>query len=249
MMEDSPRAPEDTSTDAVRPVRADGEQSRERLRQAALVLFAQQGFSKTSTREIAEAAQTNVAAISYYFGDKAGLYRAVFAAPRDDIGVLLNHLADAALPLEQALKAVLRGFIEPLREGDMARHCMKLHMREMLEPTGLWEEEIRDGIAPQHAALVRVLSLHLGLARADDEVHRLAISIAGLGVHLHVGHEVIEVLAPRLNRGARALDDWSDRLVMYALAMVEAERLRRAQQAPAVRGAARRAGVKGSKTP
>ncbi|MBF9647544.1 TetR family transcriptional regulator, partial [Streptococcus pseudopneumoniae] len=57
-----------------RPVRQDGEQSRERLLRVALALFAQKGFEKTSTREIAEAAHTNIASISYYFGDKAGLY-------------------------------------------------------------------------------------------------------------------------------------------------------------------------------
>ena len=61
-----------------RPTRSDGEESRERLLQAGLRLFAHQGFNKTSTRELAEAANVNVAAISYYFGDKLGLYRAVF---------------------------------------------------------------------------------------------------------------------------------------------------------------------------
>ncbi len=212
---------------AARPVRTDGEQSRERLRQAALALFAHQGYSKTSTREIAEAAHTNVAAISYYFGDKAGLYRAVFAEPRGVLEERLARMADPGLSLEEGLHVFMQGFIEPLREGEQARLCMKLHMREMLEPTGLWEEEITQDIAPQHAALARLLVRHLGLARVDDELHRLAVAIAALGVYLHVGGEITDVLAPRLNRGAQALDDWADRLVMYAMAMVEAERARR----------------------
>jgi AcrR family transcriptional regulator len=66
--------------DDARKPRSDGEQSRERLLQAAMRLFGEQGFSKTSTREIAQAANANVAAISYYFGDKAGLYQACFTA-------------------------------------------------------------------------------------------------------------------------------------------------------------------------
>ena len=61
-----------------RKSRSDGVQSRERLLMAAMRLFAEQGFAKTSTREIALAAGTNIASISYYFGDKAGLYRAAF---------------------------------------------------------------------------------------------------------------------------------------------------------------------------
>jgi AcrR family transcriptional regulator len=62
-----------------RKPRSDGEQSRERLLHSAIRLFAEQGYAKTSTRELAQAAGTNAAAIGYYFGDKAGLYRAAFA--------------------------------------------------------------------------------------------------------------------------------------------------------------------------
>jgi hypothetical protein len=58
-------------------------------------------------------------------------------------------------------------------------------------------------------------------------LQRLAVCIAGLGVHMHVGHDVIQQVAPQLNDGADALDRWSDRLVMYALAMIDAERSRR----------------------
>src|SRR3954470_24235673 len=64
-----------------RRTRSDGAQSRERLLLAAMRLFAEQGFARTSTREIALAAGTNIASISYYFGDKAGLYRAAFREP------------------------------------------------------------------------------------------------------------------------------------------------------------------------
>ena len=215
-------------TDLPRHARSDGEQSRERLLHSALGLFAQHGFAKTSTRQIAEAAGANLAAISYYFGDKAGLYRAAFfelqGKPEDDIA----RFSNPALSLREALRGVYVGFLEPLKQGELTRCCMTLHMREMLEPTGLWEEEIKQGIKPMHEALVAVLCRHLGLKRADDDVRRLAICVAALGVHLHVGRDVTDALAPRLNAGAKALDQWADRLVMYAEAMVSAEAQRRA---------------------
>ena len=76
-------------TEHTRAARHDGEASRARLLRSGLQLFAQQGYAKTSTRELAEHAGVNVASISYYFGDKAGLYRAVFfeplGSPQDDI--------------------------------------------------------------------------------------------------------------------------------------------------------------------
>jgi len=210
-----------------RPSRQDGEQSRERLLRAGLALFAQQGFAKTSTREIAESAQTNIAAISYYFGDKAGLYRAVFfesqGSPEDDVA----RYTDPDLTLEQALRSLYASFLEPLKHGDMARQCMKLHAREMIEPTGLWEEEISTGIRPMHDALVSVLCRHFGITTLDTDVQRLAVCIAGLGVHMHVGREVTDVIAPTLNNQADSLDLWADRLVMYAMAMVLAEGKRR----------------------
>ncbi len=219
------------TVDPHRPLRQDGEQSRERLLRVGLALFAQQGFDKTSTREIAEAAQTNVAAISYYFGDKAGLYRAVFFESQGSPAEEIARYADVRLSLDDALRALYASFLEPLRQGDMARQCMKLHAREMIEPTGLWEEEISTGIRPMHDALVAVLCRHFHLTAADDDIQRLAVCIAGLGVHMHVGRDVTDVIAPTLNADPRSLDLWAERLVMYASAMVAAEGQRRASTA------------------
>jgi AcrR family transcriptional regulator len=203
------------------------EDARARLLAAGLRLFAQQGYAKTSTRELAESAQVNVASISYYFGDKAGLYRAVFVEPLGSPSEDVARCAQASLPLADALTAFYAGFLEPLKQGDMARWCMKLHFREMLEPTGLCELNEALGILPMHRALLDLLCRHLGLAAADDELERLAISLAGLGVHLHVGRDIADQLAPQLHQGEGALQRWADSLNRYALALVRAEAERR----------------------
>jgi AcrR family transcriptional regulator len=54
-----------------------GEETRARILDAALELFAAAGFDGASTRTIAERAGINLPAIQYYFGSKEGLYRAV----------------------------------------------------------------------------------------------------------------------------------------------------------------------------
>lgn len=54
-----------------------GEETRTRILEAALELFAANGFEGASTRTIAERAGVNLPAIQYYFGSKEGLYRAV----------------------------------------------------------------------------------------------------------------------------------------------------------------------------
>jgi len=214
------------------------EEARLRLLHAGLRLFAQQGFAKTSTRELAEAASVNVAAISYYFGDKAGLYRAVFFEPKGRTEEEVARFLAPGLSLEQALAGFYAGFVEPLRQGEDARLCMKLQFREMLEPTGLWQETVARGIQPLHDALLALLARHLRLATPDRELQRLAVCLAGLGVHLHVGRDITDQVAAGLNDGAMALDEWADGLTRYALVLVQAEAARRGLPVPGAEGTA-----------
>ncbi|MDT7516087.1 CerR family C-terminal domain-containing protein [Rhodoferax mekongensis] len=219
---------------AVKPMRSDGVEARNRLLDAALQLFAEQGFAKTSIREIALAAQANVASISYYFGDKAGLYRAVFSDPRTNPPLPPEALEGTDVTLEQAIRGLLSSFLEPLKNGHVTQQqYMKLCFREMLEPTGAWQHEIDTNIAPAHMALTRGLCRHVGLAEADDDIHRLAFTISGLGVMLHVGNDLYTQIRPGLVNTPQALDAYLDRLVSYALVLVDAEALRRRAQAPA----------------
>jgi len=201
--------------------------ARDRLVVAGLNLFSQQGFANTSTRELAEAAKVNISAISYYFGDKAGLYRAVFFEPLDSAQDDVDRYSAPSLPLAQALEGFFSCFLEPLKQGDRARLSIKLRFREMLEPTGLWEEEMRLGIKPMHDAMVELLCRQFQLEHADAEVHRLAVCLAGLGVHMHVGRDCTDVVAPGLNDDLEAVDLWSQCLVRCGLAMVQAEQSRR----------------------
>ena len=203
------------------------EDARQRLLAAGLRLFAEQGYSKTSTRELADAARVNIASISYYFGDKAGLYRASFIEPMGEPEADIARYADPGMTLAQALRGFYASFLEPLKQGDVARQCMKLQFREMLEPTGLFDPNEACGIRPLHEALVQVLCRHLGVTEPDHDVARLAVCLAGLGVHMHVGRDITDQLVPGLNQGDAALDLWADRLVMFGLAMVQAEAQRR----------------------
>lgn len=207
--------------------------ARTRLLRAGLRLFATQGFNKTSTREVAEAAGVNVASIAYYFGDKAGLYRAVFFEPLGPMDPTFGAPAAAARAprLRDSLHGFYADFLAPLKSGEEARLCIKLRFREILEPSGLWEQEVSSAIRPMHQHLVQLLCHELGLAGPDDDLHRLAICLSGLGVNLHVSGDVVDALAPQLLVGEPAIDLWVERLTDFALGMVDAERRRRARLA------------------
>ena len=213
------------------PTGTEPDPARARLLRAGLRLFAHQGFAATSTRELAQAAGVNVAAISYYFGDKAGLYRAVFFEPLGEIADDIAAFSDMQLSIEEALRVFYAGFLEPLSQGEDGQLCVKLRMREMLEPTGLWDQEVNEGIKPMHEAMLVRLCRHLGLVAPDDDLHRLVICLTALGVHLHIGRDVTDAVAPQLNQAADAVQRWGDCLLRQGLAMIDHEQRRRAAAA------------------
>ncbi len=195
---------------------AAGDVARGRLLDVGLRLFAEQGFAKTSIRQIANAAGTNVAAVSYYFGNKAGLYRAVYFCGGDPAHPPFG------MPLA-GLDELYRRLLAPLRSGANARTWIKLKRREMLEPSGLWQEQVERGMRPLHEALIALLCDRLRLDAPDDEVEALAVLLIAPAVHLLLNCEVIDCLMPRLLDGEPAVDAWCGRLLRNAELLIADE--------------------------
>jgi TetR/AcrR family transcriptional regulator, regulator of cefoperazone and chloramphenicol sensitivity len=208
---------------------------------AALKLFAEQGFKKTSIRDIAKHSASNIASISYYFGGKQGLYRAAFTEPLETCGPhgaeqgamaatlqkIASYEGKAEFALIEVFKIFYTTFLAPLTLGEEMKHVMKLHFREMLEPTGLWNEMIEREIEPEHQMMVKVLLKELHLKRVDIDVQRLALTLIGMAVHYFVAQDVVAKIAPAVTADAKAIDELAGRLAGYAVAMVEAEKSRR----------------------
>jgi AcrR family transcriptional regulator len=77
-----------------------GEDTRRRILETALALFAAEGFDSASTRAIAEQAEVNLPAIQYYFGSKEGLYRAA-------IGHIGEQAEQSIAPITARVQAAL----------------------------------------------------------------------------------------------------------------------------------------------
>ena len=75
---------------------ARGQETRLRIIETAIPLFARLGFENTSTREIAVAAGVNPPALQYYFDSKEGLYRACAEHIADLVTSMLNPELDRA---------------------------------------------------------------------------------------------------------------------------------------------------------
>ncbi|MFI6848351.1 TetR/AcrR family transcriptional regulator [Kitasatospora sp. NBC_00085] len=85
------------------PRRRDSARSRELLVQAAMELFADRGFERTTIREIGERAGVDPALIARYFGGKTQLYLAT-------VRVELGDAVPADLLEEDRLRALLERF-------------------------------------------------------------------------------------------------------------------------------------------
>jgi len=100
-------------------VQARGEDTRRRILETALDLFAAHGYQGASTRQIADGAGVNLPAIQYYFGNKEGLYRAII----EDIAADTDrHMASRAPRVRAALD-----------DADTPREELAALLGEMLE--------------------------------------------------------------------------------------------------------------------
>lgn len=105
----------------VDPPQTDRTATRDKILDAAEMLFARSGFDGTSVRDVTSLVELSPGAINYYFGSKTGLIRAVLKRVADELnGERYRHLdaleANATaetLPID----GVLRAFLEPLLRG------------------------------------------------------------------------------------------------------------------------------------
>ncbi len=210
-----------------------GERARTRLIAEASRIFSEKGFAKASTREICLAAGLNVAAIHYHFGDKDGLYRAVLLGPIQGMAAQIAGFDEPGLSLADALRRLLGPFVGA--DGHASAEAddgVRLYLREMIEPTPLFAAAVGQHIGPVHERIAQLLARHIGLAQADEDVHRLVFGLLAMAHDYCMSREFMRAVAPRLLDGADALERARERLVDWGVALVAHERLRRHPHLP-----------------
>lgn len=124
------------------------EETRRRILESAARLFARQGLGRTSVREIAAAANVNVALVSHHFGGKDKLYQACVDAMYAELDAMQGELFAALASgdgLEQTIeKAVVAGF----HYARAHRGAVRLVMRHVLDTGEVPEERRRALLLP-----------------------------------------------------------------------------------------------------
>jgi TetR/AcrR family transcriptional regulator, regulator of cefoperazone and chloramphenicol sensitivity len=167
-----------------------GVQTRERLLEAAEVLFSQRGYAGTSVRDVTAEAGCNVAAVTYHFGGKRNLYIEMFerrlAAIREQrVSSVRDAMARARGPraLETVLAAFAGAFLEPLVAQPDGRRLIELMAREMVDGQLPPEMFATQFVEPVHRVLIEAITATTPEVE-PREAAQCVVSIVGQLVHV-----------------------------------------------------------------
>jgi TetR/AcrR family transcriptional regulator, regulator of cefoperazone and chloramphenicol sensitivity len=214
-----------------------GAATRLRLIEAAIRLFSEKGYKAVSVRELADHAKSNLAAISYHFGDKSGLYREAFSIPVQELLAAAEDMNNPTLSFEEFARAFYRSLLSALTHDEArARQVMKMHHREMVEPSGMLATFIQEVAMPIHLVVLSRIHLEIDAKshgrkeRADPAIQRIAFMMFGLAMDFYVQSDFVEAFAPELVQGPQAIDDLIESLVRAACGIVQSEKYSRQLQ-------------------
>jgi TetR/AcrR family transcriptional regulator, regulator of cefoperazone and chloramphenicol sensitivity len=169
---------------------ARGEDTRRRILDAALEVFATEGYEGTSTRLLAERAGVNLPAIQYYFGSKEGLYRAVI---KSIIAHTEAHMAPLAARVTAALASpdpsqeellellcqMLESFVALVSNGDQIEAKRLFFARAEVEDTPGLEQLHESGMRQVFQPCVELIARLLGRPAEDRETLLRALTVFG----------------------------------------------------------------------
>ena len=89
----------------------------EKIKKVALDIFVQKGFDGTRTRDIAEAAGINIAAMHYYYGSKEKLFEIVIKEAMQRFSKGMDNILDGETPLHIQIKKFVEYYIDFLKEN------------------------------------------------------------------------------------------------------------------------------------
>jgi AcrR family transcriptional regulator len=157
-----------------------GDQTRQRLLQAARRLLAERGMGGVRLRDVSETAGVNIAAVSYHFGSLASL---VNTALRDAADVALGEQARglASLPPDAALADIVVAWIRPvvhgLQEDPEAGALLRIASQAIADAPADMREWAAGIMARSHGQLIA--RLRVVLPDLDDQELAFRVFCAG----------------------------------------------------------------------
>ncbi len=201
---------------------ADDGDTRGKLLEVARELFADRGFDGVSTREICQAADANVAAIHYHFGDKLGLYAVVIESAIDVMReASAQSMQGPEVPAPERLRVYIRAQLERMLLRHHTSWIFRLMNREIENPTPELDRIVRAAVKPRIEYLGAIVAELMGCPPADGRVGVAVASIHG-AVMLFARAPIIVRLLPGRPSMAESLDPLAELVTRYAMGGIRA---------------------------
>jgi AcrR family transcriptional regulator len=89
-----------------------------RIINSAAYLFSRKGFAGVGVREIAAKAKVNISMVSYYYGGKAGLLKAIVTEYFSSVDNIAMHVSEMKLPPRESLKEFICEMVYLIKEKE-----------------------------------------------------------------------------------------------------------------------------------
>jgi len=158
--------------------------AKQKILEAAMDVFGEQGFRAATVREICKKAGVNIALVNYHFKSKKLLYYELFNAISADIDgrYPLEKFVSPDMTKEEKLKGLVLMLVSRFFGPDglsSSKSRLKLVNREMQEPTDVMEETILQKMAEFKTAGEDIFHDFLGKDVPAEKTNMLIISIVG----------------------------------------------------------------------
>ncbi len=157
--------------------------TKEKILIEAETLFAEKGYDGTSVRDIAKAAEVNLAAINYHFKNKENLYLSLFIASCEKMEANIDELYVEGISTEDFAWKLYNSFME---NSTSLMNSFKMMLTTSVSfPEGYYKDDDNFG-PPGQDTLLKVISRDVG-----DEVPVTAKLWAVHAIFTHLVHSAL----------------------------------------------------------
>lgn len=200
-----------------------GEQTRQKLIQAATTIFIEQGFRAARVQDIAKLAGVRISAINYHFENKEGLYLAVLRQHAEQAIVLRPLFTDPNLPLESQFRFLIHSLLLRMLDQQHGSQIAPLMLREMVNPTAALDDMFERLQYPQLQLILTLLKQILPDA-SQERLLRCTLSIISQCFVYVLARPVIERIDATLLNRENWLAEIEDHVVRFSWAGLQAFR-------------------------
>ncbi len=153
-------------------------EKQEKILEAALMLFAKEGYHATSTSKVAKAAGVSEGLIFRHFGNKEGLLQAILTLGEEKFREIIVDIVMEPDPKQVIRKTILM----PLKIDKADYNCWKLQFKLK------WELEVNgdEKMEPLHLALTNAFK-KLNYEMPETEAHLLLLYLDGISASILKG--------------------------------------------------------------